>query len=37
LELRYEEWLAQVPERLKRDPVWKSEACPKALLLFDRA
>lgn len=33
--MRYEEWLAQVPEGLKRDPVWKSEAYPKALLLFD--
>jgi len=26
-----------VPESLKRDPVWKSEAYPKALLLFDLA
>ena len=33
--MRYEEWLAQVPERLKQDPIWKFDAYPKALLLFD--
>ena len=32
--MRCEEWLAQAPECLKRDPVWKSEAYPKALLSF---
>lgn len=35
--MRYEEWLAQVPEALKQDPIWKFEAYPKALLLFDLA
>lgn len=35
--MTYEEWLAQVPERLKLDPIWKFEAYPKALLLFDLA
>ncbi len=35
--MRYEEWLAQVPEALKRDPIWKFDAYPKALLLFDLA
>jgi len=35
--MRYEEWLAQVPESLKKDPLWKFEAYPKALLLFDLA
>jgi len=33
--MRYEEWLAQVPERLKQDPIWKFDVYPKALLLFD--
>jgi four helix bundle protein len=33
--MKYEEWLARVPESLKRDPIWKFEAYPKALLLFD--
>ena len=35
--MKYEEWLAQVPDSLKNDPIWKFEAYPKALLLFDLA
>jgi len=35
--MRYEEWLAGVPESLKQDPIWKFEAYPKALLLYDLA
>ena len=33
--MRYEEWLPRVPENLKKDPIWKFTAYPKALLLFD--
>jgi hypothetical protein len=33
----YEEWLAQVPDVLKKDPIWQFKAYPKALLLFDLA
>ena len=35
--MKYEEWLAQVPDGLKNDPICKFEAYPKALLLFDLA
>jgi len=35
--MKYEEWLAQAPDSLKSDPIWKFEAYPKALLLFDLA
>jgi four helix bundle protein len=35
--MRYEEWLAQVPDGLKNDPIWKFEAYPRALLLYDLA
>ena len=35
--MTYEEWLAGVPEAIKRDPFWRFEAYPKALLLFDLA
>lgn len=35
MRMRYEEWLVRVPESLKKDPIWKFEAYPKALLLFD--
>ena len=35
--MKYEEWVAQVPESLKNDSLWKFEAYPKALLLFDLA
>jgi len=35
--VQYEEWLAQVPESLKKDPIWKFEAYPKALFLYDLA
>jgi four helix bundle protein len=35
--MKHEEWLAQVPDSLKCDPIWKFEAYPKALLLFDLA
>ena len=33
--MRYDEWLVRAPESLKKDPIWKFEAYPKALLLFD--
>ena len=32
-----EEWLARVPDELKKDPIWQFKAYPKALLLFDLA
>jgi hypothetical protein len=35
--MTYEEWLAQVPDSLKNDPIWKFEAYPNALLLYDLA
>ncbi len=35
--MKYEEWLAQVPDSLKKDPIWRFEAYPKALLLYDLA
>ena len=35
--MRFEEWVARVPESLKRDPVWEFAAYPKALLLADLA
>jgi len=31
----YEEWLVQVPESIKRDPLWNFRVYPKALLLSD--
>ena len=33
--LNYEEWLAQVPESVRRDPLWDFQVYPKALLLSD--
>jgi len=33
----FEEWVAQVPDGLKKDPIWQFKAYPKALLLFDLA
>jgi hypothetical protein len=33
--MNYESWLAEVPDSLKRDPVWKFVAYPKSLWLFD--
>jgi len=33
--VNYETWLAEVPDSLKRDPVWKFAAYPKSLWLFD--
>lgn len=33
--MNYETWLAEVPESLKCDPVWKFLAYPKSLWLFD--
>ncbi len=33
--MNYEEWLAEVTDSLKRDPVWKFVAYPKSLFLFD--
>jgi len=35
--MRYGEWLAQVPDSLKNDPIWKFKAYPKSLLLYDLA
>ena len=35
--MTYEEWPAQMPDSLKNDPIWKFEAYPKALLLYDLA
>jgi four helix bundle protein len=37
LEGIYEEWLRQAPESLRNDPLWRFEAYPRALLLFDLA
>ncbi|MBC7264815.1 MAG: four helix bundle protein [Chloroflexi bacterium] len=31
----YEKWLAQVPESIKREPLWNFQVYPKALLLSD--
>jgi four helix bundle protein len=31
----YEEWLAQVPESIKQDPLWNFQVYPKALFLSD--
>ena len=33
--LNYETWLAEIPDSLKNDPVWKSTAYKKALWFFD--
>lgn len=33
--MTYEEWLQQIPEGLRNDPIWQFEAYPKATLLFD--
>ena len=33
--LNYETWLAEIPNSLKNDPVWKSTAYKKALWFFD--
>ncbi|HIE38953.1 MAG TPA: four helix bundle protein [Anaerolineales bacterium] len=33
----FEEWVAQVPESLKRDPLWRFRVYPKALYLYDLA
>ena len=35
--LSFEEWVAQVPESLKRDPLWNFKVYPKALFLYDLA
>jgi four helix bundle protein len=37
LDARYEEWVQQVPESLRNDPIWKFAAYPKALFLFELA
>jgi len=34
-EFNYEEWLAQVPESIRQDPLWNFRVYPKALLLAD--
>ena len=31
----FEEWTAQVPESMKRDPLWSFQVYPKALFLAD--
>jgi len=33
----FEEWVEQVPESLKRDPLWNFQVYPKALYVYDRA
>lgn len=33
----YEEWVEQVPENMKRDPLWEFQVYPKALFLADLA
>jgi four helix bundle protein len=33
----YEEWVEQVPESIKRDPLWEFQVYPKALFLADLA
>ena len=35
--MTYEEWLAQVPDNIKNDPLWQFTAYQKALLLYDMA
>jgi four helix bundle protein len=35
--MTYEEWLVKVPVSIRNDPIWKFEAYPKALLLYDLA
>jgi four helix bundle protein len=35
--MTHEEWLAQVSDSLKNDPIWKFEAYPKSLFLYDLA
>ncbi len=35
--LSFEEWVAQVPESLKQDPLWNFQVYPKALHLYDLA
>jgi four helix bundle protein len=33
--MTYEEWVAQVPDDIKNDPLWSFEVYPKTVLLFD--
>jgi four helix bundle protein len=33
--MKHKEWLAQVPESLKQDPLWQFQAYQKAVLLYD--
>ncbi len=33
----YEDWIAQVPESIKRDPLWNFQVYPKTLFLADLA
>ena len=33
--MKYEEWLATVPDSLKRDPLWQFNVYPKAVFLYD--
>ncbi|MFZ5918780.1 MAG: four helix bundle protein [Chloroflexota bacterium] len=35
--MNYDDWLAQVPENLKRDPLWQFQAYQKSVLLYDLA
>jgi len=33
----FEEWVAQVPESIRQDPLWQFQVYPKALFLSDLA
>jgi four helix bundle protein len=33
--MTYEEWVVQVPDDIKNDPLWSFEVYPKTVLLFD--
>lgn len=35
--MNYEDWLADIPDSLKNDPIWTFTPYPKSLLLFDLA
>jgi len=35
--MTYQEWIDQVPDSIKNDSLWKFQAYPKALFLFDLA
>ena len=35
--MKYDEWMQQVPDNIRNDPLWHFEVYPKALLLGDLA